>query len=442
MPMQATGRPIGIVIIIRDRIATWVEGRHEAWVALIFLSVFAAFIELGYAGSAKPHSVSGFFAALTYTLSIALAALIVGIFLGFLFGIPRTLSGNNPSSKESDGFERDASSSTERLTAFGVGPDRHGPDRQVNFGVNTNLEQISDWLTKMLVGVGLTQISKLPVAIRVLSSALKPGFGDTAGAGAIGVLIVIFFSVCGFLIGYLWTRIYLRKEFASAESEATARLAAKVSTMESKSEQVAAALSTVQAQPDKDAIALNLMQKVLEPASGDTPPTQDVLDRALFEGSPALKVQVFYTARKERKDARDTSREQKVAAMVIPIFRALKACDSTNRYHRTRAQLAYALYEQNLSDVQGALAEIESAMKIRDKKGANGYWKYEVFRAICHIRQLENVPSEQQSLLKDQILDDLRFAASKDLDSVKEVSKAVDWLKEQGIRVEDLARNT
>ena len=186
--------PVRIIIVIKKRIATWVEGRHEAWVALIMLSVFAAVVELGYAFHGANVANVPYLRLASYTLSISLAALMSGIFLGFLFGIPRTLSGNQSETTPSaNGSSTNAQSSTS-------GPSANGG---TGLTPNTNLEQISDWLTKILVGVGLTQISKLSGVLTALALALKPGFGNIEGGGTLGVIIVIFFAICGFLIGYL-----------------------------------------------------------------------------------------------------------------------------------------------------------------------------------------------------------------------------------------------
>lgn len=438
MQAQSEETPLRIIIIVQRRIANWVQGRHEAWGALILLSVFAAFVEIGYARFGSSHPGISFLGVATYALSIALAALIIGIFLGFLFGIPRTLSGNAPSTPQ-----RGRKAVRKQTTDGGVAADLDLDESEAaggpNFGVNTNLEQISDWLTKIMVGVGLTQIGDLPRATRTLAKALEPGFGEIPGAGTLGVLIVIFFSVCGFLIGYLWTRIYLTKEFVHAEMEATARLAAKVSTMESANAQVVAALSSVEAQPDKDAIALNLVQKQLEPAVGDRPVDQEGLNQALLAGSPALKVQVFYAARKLRKDGKRTPREQDAALRVIPIFRALTVCDVASCYHRTHAQLAYALLDQRKSDLRGAIAEIEEAIAIRDRCEKTGYGNYEIFRAVCRMRLMDEEPDEAgRVLLKAQIVADLKRAARSDLDYVREEEKVVDWMDAQGISEQDL----
>ena len=79
---------------------------------------------------------------------LGLGAIAIGGLLGFLFGIPRTIQSNE---KTRDEF------------------------RQV---VNTNLEQISDWLTKILVGVGLTQLNNLPPRMWELADRLKTGLNN------------------------------------------------------------------------------------------------------------------------------------------------------------------------------------------------------------------------------------------------------------------------
>jgi hypothetical protein len=127
---------------------------------------------------------------------IAGAASAVGVLTGFLFGIPRTLQreGARP------------------------GP---APTSSSNFGVNTNLEQISDWLTKIIVGVGLVQLTTLPGHLMSMGDYLADAFGTPEPVPASVVnLILAYFAIFSFLLGYLWTRIYLAPEFSKVEREA------------------------------------------------------------------------------------------------------------------------------------------------------------------------------------------------------------------------------
>ncbi|HKB41777.1 MAG TPA: hypothetical protein VKD72_35455, partial [Gemmataceae bacterium] len=85
----------------------------------------------------------------------------------------------------------------------------------------TNLEQISDWLTKIIVGVGLVQLTSLPEKSLELGSFLATAFGRTTVPSAIILVILYYFGIFAFLLGYLWTRISLTTEFS--RTEATAR---------------------------------------------------------------------------------------------------------------------------------------------------------------------------------------------------------------------------
>ncbi len=118
---------------------------------------------------------------------VYLAASLGGSFLGFLFGIPRA----SPDRK-------------------GAGDTDNGTD---NFlGVNTNLEQISDWLTKILVGVGLTQLPDIGTNIMkvatVLAPALSIGRNDTEPV-ALTAAILVAGTVTGFLFAYIYTRTFV-----------------------------------------------------------------------------------------------------------------------------------------------------------------------------------------------------------------------------------------
>ena len=124
-------------------------------------------------------------------LLIAGAALAAGILVGFLFGIPRARQQTNAPT--------DSQSPTEP------------------FAVNTNLEQISDWLTKIIVGVGLVQLATIPGKLRGLADYLSGAFATPAVPGALIVSIISYFGIFGFLLGYLWARIYLTGEFSRVE---------------------------------------------------------------------------------------------------------------------------------------------------------------------------------------------------------------------------------
>ena len=115
----------------------------------------------------------------------ALACLAAGSLLGIVFGIPRSASQ----------------------------PPAGDQARVADLQANTNMEQISDWLTKLLVGAGLVELKDLPHAIQSAAQFIAPAIsskGEAASPALISVAaaIVIYFSVEGFIGGYIFTRVY------------------------------------------------------------------------------------------------------------------------------------------------------------------------------------------------------------------------------------------
>jgi hypothetical protein len=128
----------------------------------------------------KPN---GFLPVLGLSSAIALAASLVGGFLGFLFGIPRSSNGLD--------------------------------SKKTPFGYNTNLEQVSDWLTKIIVGVSLTQIPAITTKLHNLNHAVATGFANYIAynyAYPYSGAVMVFYGVSGFLFVYLWCVLYLKEQ--------------------------------------------------------------------------------------------------------------------------------------------------------------------------------------------------------------------------------------
>lgn len=122
----------------------------------------------------------------------------IAAILGLVFGVPRARA-------------EFSATSTERYSS------------------NSNLEQISDWLTKLLVGAGLVELKSIAGVAR--------GLGDYLGAGmslgnpsGFALSAVVYGLGVGFIIGYLWTRLRLRlllesSDQAAAEASKVERIA-------------------------------------------------------------------------------------------------------------------------------------------------------------------------------------------------------------------------
>src|SRR6267154_1146153 len=147
-PVKSPPKPLWTRL--SDFIATQDEkGRQEIkWsFALVFGIVVGIFL-IGLYSVYSPPSRGHVLAA---SLLSAGAAFAMGLLVGFLFGVPRAIQNDNAS------------------TSTGT-----------TFKANTNLEQISDWLTKIIVGVGLVQLATIPGKLRSLAGYFATAYGVTA----------------------------------------------------------------------------------------------------------------------------------------------------------------------------------------------------------------------------------------------------------------------
>jgi hypothetical protein len=131
----------------------------------------------------------------------ALACSIFGGTLGFLFGIPRVVQTGQQDSTATTGL-----SQTPEGTAV------------YQQQVNTGLERVSEWLTTMLVGVGLTQLGSLSDHLKQAAEAIAPVFGSAVNGRAFAGGLIVFFSVSGFLGSYMMTRLFIASAFGRADT--------------------------------------------------------------------------------------------------------------------------------------------------------------------------------------------------------------------------------
>jgi tetratricopeptide (TPR) repeat protein len=113
---------------------------------------------------------------------IALASIMSGFFLGFLFGIPRK---------------------TDR------------PEE--TYHLSTNLVDISDWLTKIIIGLGLVEIKQIPNALQSIGIYIQQTTNAENSMKIFSVCCIIYFSIFGLYFGYNFMRIILSLTYKTAD---------------------------------------------------------------------------------------------------------------------------------------------------------------------------------------------------------------------------------
>jgi hypothetical protein len=336
---------------------TPVRNQRAGWMFSIpvlgVLGVAVTFAYVWQLGGGKRWSV---FAT---AIAIAGAAAVVGGVVGFLFGIPLT--------------------SKQRAAGSG--------DSQ--YETNTNLEQVSDWLTKIIVGVGLVQIGRALPALTKLAKSLNEPLGGKPYGGAFGLGLTIFYALLGFLFLYLWSR-----------TDFTRELQQLTGVIQTQIDKVESTLSNV----------LNLVNRQLNSGKGGAPPSQDELNQAVTAAPDSTRLQIFNQA--EHVRSVNMHGDKELMALTIPVFNALIAADTDNKYHRNHGSLGWALKDKAVPDWQGAKAELTKAIAIRTRLNIIGWGLYEANRALCNINILAGLPPEDpaRAEIEKSIEQDLRIA--------------------------------
>jgi hypothetical protein len=291
-------------------------------------------------------------------LTIAAAAFLTGGIFGFLFGIPQTMQAS-------------AQSISKR-----------------QYQDNTNLQLVSDWLTKIIIGVGLVQLGRALPALSKLAENLKAPLGGQASSAAFGLGLTIAYVLLGFFFVYLWSRVVFTQELNLQD------------TMQ------------VLAERDADRLnALRLVSRQLTLLKGGERPPQDELNTAIASVDDATRLEIFNQANSVRKAWRDPKAKQSIE-LTIPVFQALIAAEGNKQLHRNHGTLAWALKDKKIPDWPEAIAELTTAITIRDKSKVVGWKLYEANRAFCRIKLFYELPAgdPRRELLQKQIEEDLKEA--------------------------------
>jgi hypothetical protein len=128
----------------------------------------------------------------------ALAAFLSGCVIGFLFGIPRVVSS---------------------------GQLRHDKATEGTYVPSTNIAEVSDWLTKLLLGAGLVQLTRLGEPIGHLISGVAAGLTPagaqpfpSSAAKVMAGAILFGYAAIGLLNAYVVTTVWYQRKLAGLTS--------------------------------------------------------------------------------------------------------------------------------------------------------------------------------------------------------------------------------
>jgi hypothetical protein len=159
-------------------------------------------------------------------------------------------------------------------TLFGM-PKRNNK-KENNYSLNNSLVEISDWLTKIIVGIGLVNLKEIPGYLISLGEYVRASSkyeGQLLNVYTIG--IVVYFGFLGLFIGYNYMRLVLSNKYKYADDNLIRRELeiAKEKVLEVKEENQQKDKKIIQIQSlvqEKEQLTKTLINKVNEPTISNT----------------------------------------------------------------------------------------------------------------------------------------------------------------------------
>lgn len=195
----------GIKETIEDNLVDEKENKGLVFIlilAIIGILAMVSYVSQSYVSTPRGQ-VSYIYSLMATLFFVSGGAFTFSNLVGFLFGIPRATIIESEKSKS-------------------------------QYIGNDNLLQVSDWITKIILGLGLTQIHEIPHLLKRIAGFITNN--THVSNQALIILIILYFSCIGFLFGYLWTRLYFIKMLRDSDSDvngdatATAHLKTEITT--------------------------------------------------------------------------------------------------------------------------------------------------------------------------------------------------------------------
>lgn len=294
-------------------------------------------------------------------LMILTSAMAIGGSIGFLFAIPRLAS-------QVEAATIDALSPTSSDTE----KDRDKAEKRRLLNSNNNLEKVSDWLTTMLVGVGLTQLGNIDTALtsfRLFLATNANLYPDQSGYQAgllpvIGPMLLVVGLAMGFVYFYVFTRVMISPQFLvieqnfnSLDDSPVVKLAHDIETVKQVAEQLpidnraTRAVAAAAAPSVEDALAV--MNDALYQPMGylsaikmaDGLRSTDAINRAEYW---------FYLAAAHGQALKVATGDERAAERAAVLYAARKAVEISPSF---RSKLWQISDPQGFDDDLGALRE-------------------------------------------------------------------------------------
>lgn len=293
----------------------------------------------------RANSWYNFFTSAGFQFLIAGAASMLGAFLGFIFGIPKYVPVSDPNAKKTGAI------------AF-----------------SDNLVQVSDWLTKIIVGVGLTQLTNIPHYLNKIGTHVQ---AHSAVQANVAIAILVYFIICGFAAGYLWTTIYYPPIMNQVHKAVSGDLDEIV--MESEVYQE----------------AMRLINEQLSKGVGQPDVTQSMLEDAIGKLNDKSKDALFQFV--DRICYENANSNNRVVERIIPVFQAFIKAGNPEQMFDYLAELGFAYMA-----VEDYKAAYTTLLKARDLKpaGRQDYEQIEHNLAESLIKNNTN-PNKTYSISED-----------------------------------------
>lgn len=185
---------------------------------------------------------------LAWSVIAAGAALVIGGALGLLFGLPtasavviapaaastsQTTTGNFVATGRPASGTMDAGQTETPSTGGSPTSSPSFDPSSLGYRESTSLEQVADWLTKIIIGLTLTQYNiweaKFERMATNLTTALfygsAPGTPPPQASPIPGGMLLAFYAIIGFVVSYLWMRRFFILEMVTARRDAIEAMA-------------------------------------------------------------------------------------------------------------------------------------------------------------------------------------------------------------------------